>query len=302
MSNYLGEIFALATSLFWALTSTAFTLAGRRVGALVVNRVRLAIAAVCLTLVHLVAFGAIFPREATAEQFGWLAASAVIGLVLGDNLLFSAFTYIGARLSMLLMALTPVMSTLLAWVFLRESLLPLQIVAILITVGGIAWVVRERHAPTPQTASRTPRDYALGIACGVGGAAGQAIGLVFSKQGMSDGFSPLSASLIRLLVAAVVIWIIAAMQRQAGPSLRALRDREGLRYILAGALVGPVIGMTLSLAAVNYSQVGIASTLMALSPVLMLPLGYWFFQERITLRAILGTGVAMVGVAMLFLV
>ena len=299
MPHYLGEILALATSLFWALTSTFFTLAGQRVGSQVVNRARLAIAAVCLALIHLVAFGALVPHDATSERVGWLAASAVIGLVLGDGLLFYAFTQIGARLSMLLMALAPVIGTLLAWLFLGETLPLVEVSAILVTIAGIAWVVQERHAPTAKIVPRTPRAYLIGVLCGVGAATGQAAGLVLSKRGMVGGFPALSASLIRLSVAAVVIWIIAALQRQARPTLHALRDRLGLRYIIAGAIVGPVIGMTMSLAAVSLSHVGIASTLMALSPVLMLPLGYWLFQERITLRAVLGTGIAMMGVAML---
>ncbi len=310
MIPYLGEILALVTALFWAFTSIFFTFAGQRVGSRTVNRVRLLIAVPLLSLAHLIAEGSPLPLHAGAERWGWLGISALIGLVIGDGLLFYAFTAIGARLSMLLMALTPVISTLLAWLFLGERLLPRELLAIAITVSGIAWVVLERRqpagtpAPTPQPAPapREPpvRTYLIGVLAGIGGAVGQATGLVFSKQGMVGGFSPISSSFMRVLVATLAIWILAVLQGQFRRSFTALKDRRALQFITGGACVGPVLGMTLSLAAVQLSQVGIASTLMALSPVLLLPLARWLFKEQITLRAILGTGIAMVGVALIF--
>ncbi len=299
MENHLGEVFALTTALFWALTSIFFTLAGQLVGSQIVNRVRLLLAAAMLSLAHLITQGTLLPIGAEGFRWGWLGLSAVVGLVIGDGLLFYAFTQIGARLSMLLMALAPILGTIMAWIVLGEELLPSQLFAIVVTVGGIGWVVLERNAPAQD--DRTPKNYAVGVLCGAGAAFGQAAGLVLSKQGMIGDFPALSASLMRLTVAAVVIWAISLARRQAGPTLAGLRNRRARKTILLGTIVGPVVGMSLSLAAVQHSQVGIASTLMALSPVLLLPLAHWIFNERVTFRAVLGTVVAMAGVAMLFL-
>jgi len=192
------------------------------------------------------------------------------------------------------------MGAMVAWLFLGETLRALEMLAIAVTLSGIAWVILERHVPQEQTPR--PRNYPLGVLCGVGAAAGQAVGLVLSKQGMVGDFSPVSASLIRLSSAALMIWLLALVQGEAGKTLVALRTPGALRWILGGVLVGPVLGMTLSLAAVQLTHVGIASTLMALSPIMLLPLARWIFHERITLRAVLGTAVAMIGVAMIFLV
>ncbi len=305
MGAYWGEVFALLTSLFWAGTSIFFTLAGREVGSQVVNRLRLLAATVCLSLIHWVLRGSLLPWAAEPARWGWLTVSAVVGLVIGDGLLFYAFTQIGARLSMLLMALTPVIGTFLAWLFLGETLTWLELLAVTITIGGIAWVILERAPANKRRATlaeaETPRQFIVGILCGVGGAAAQAAGLVLSKQGMEGGFFPLSASLMRVVTATLVIWALAALQREARTTVSALRKQPARTFILAGALIGPVIGMSLSLAAVQLSHVGIASTLMALSPVLLLPLGHWIFQDRVTLRAVLGTVVAMFGVALIFL-
>jgi drug/metabolite transporter (DMT)-like permease len=98
----------------------------------------------------------------------------------------------------------------------------------------------------------------------------------------------------------VVIWLWALIQGQLRPTIEGLRIRQARWAILVGTVAGPFIGMTLSLAAVQLAHVGIASTLMALSPVFLLPLAHWIFKDRITQRAIVGTVVAMVGVAVIF--
>lgn len=299
MNASLGNIVALVTAALWSGTSILFTLASQRVGSQVVNRGRLLLAVGFLLLAHWLTLGTPIPLHAGLDRWGWLGLSAVVGLVIGDGLLFYAFTQIGPRLSMLLMALVPVMSTVLAWLWLGEMLRPLELLAIVITIGGIAWVVLERS--TSAVEEERPRRYGVGVLCGVGAALGQAVGLVLSKTGMAGGFPPLSASLIRLITAAAAIWLLAVFQGELRSTLAGLRDRRALTLILGGALGGPAIGMSLSLVAVQLSAVGIASTLMALSPVLLLPLAYWVFHERITLRAVLGTALAMLGVAMIFL-
>ena len=298
MQAYLGEIAALATAVCWAATSLFFTIAGKRVGSQLVNRVRLLLAAFFLAITHLLWQGEVLPIHAEPFRWGWLGLSAISGLVLGDAMLFQAFVLIGARLSMLLMTLVPVISTLLAWVFLGETLSLLEIGAVVGTVSSVAWVVSEQR--NSSSVDSNPRSHVIGVLCGIGGASGQALGLILSKRGMAGGFPALSASLMRLSVASVVIWLWALIQGQLRPTVEGLRIGRTRWAILAGTVVGPFIGMTLSLAAVQLVPVGIASTLMALSPVILLPLSHWVFKERITPRAIFGTMVAMVGVAMIF--
>ena len=298
----IGELAALATSLLWALTSIFFTLAGTRVGSRIVNRVRLPMAAFLLGLFHLVIEGVYLPTNATPTQWFWLTLSALVGLVLGDGLLFYAFTQIGARLSMLLMALNPIIGTLLAWAILGERLSSVEIAAIIITIAGVSWVVLERTAAPPgQDSSVQHRNYIIGVLAGLGGATGQATGLVFSKMGMTGHLPPHSASLIRLLTASIIIWLATLARGEARRTVKAVRDQRSLIFIVGGALVGPTLGMTLSLVAVQFSEVGLASTLMALSPIMLLPLSHWIFGERISNRAIWGTIIAILGVSIIFL-
>ena len=298
MQAYLGEIAALSTAVCWAVTSLFFTIAGKRVGSQLVNRVRLPLAAFFLAIIHLLWQGQVLPVHAEPSRWGWLGLSAIGGLVLGDAMLFQAFVLIGTRLAMLLMTLVPVIGALLAWVFLGETLRPLEIVAIIVTVGSVAWVVSEQR--NSNSVDGNPRNYVIGVLYGIGGAFGQALGLILSKRGMVGDFPALSASLMRLTMASVVIWLWALLQGQLRPTIEGLRHKRARWAIVGGTVAGPFIGMTLSLAAVQLAPVGIASTLMSLSPVILLPLAHWIFKERITQRAIVGTVAALVGVAMIF--
>jgi drug/metabolite transporter (DMT)-like permease len=264
----------------------------------VVNRIRLVMAVFFLTATHLVLEGTLLPLSVEPERWLWLGLSGIIGLVVGDAFLFQAFVLVGARLSMLIMSLVPVLSTLLAWLFLGERLNLTEIGAVGLTVGGIAWVVLERRNENTQA---DMRQYTLGILFGLGGAIGQAIGLITAKKGLEGDFSTLSGVLIRILVAMVVIWAIAAIQGRVRSSVLALRNQRAFLAITGGSLAGPFLGVWLSLIAIDLARVGIASTLMALAPVFILPVAHWWLKERMTWRAAGGTIVAMIGVTLIFL-
>lgn len=297
----MGEIAALATSFCWSLNSVQFTFAGRRVGSRVVNRVRLTLAVAFLSLSHLLLYGKLWPIQAELYRWGWLGLSGALGLIVGDGSLFQAFLLIGPRRSMMLMTLVPVISTLAAWIFLGEVLLPLEIMAILVTVGGVAWVVSERQAEN-ESIDRDPKDRALGVLLGLGGATGQALGLVFAKRGLVGDFPALSATVMRMTMAATVIWLGAVLRGRAALAWEALEDKQARFWLIGGAFVGPFIGVWLSLIAVRTAPVGIASTLMSLSPIILIPFDHWIFDESITVRSIVGTIVALMGTAIIFLV
>lgn len=299
----MGEIAGVVTALFWAFNSIQFTLAGRRVGSAVVNRTRLILAVLFLSLAHLVLYGNVWPIDVSTFRWTWLGLSGIIGLVVGDSLLFQSFVLIGPRRAMLLMTSAPVIGALLAWVWLGQRLEPVEIGAILITMAGIAWVVSERETRGPSQAGEEldARHYVLGVLLGLGGAFGQALGLVVARHGMGGDFPPLSAALIRMIVASAAIWLITLLARRAGATWRAFADRQALLLVISGAFVGPFLGVWLSMVAVQNAPVGVASTLMALSPILLVPLDHWIFHTSITLRSVLGTVVALVGTAILFL-
>jgi drug/metabolite transporter (DMT)-like permease len=266
---------------------------------MITNRVRLVIALLYLIVINLVLFGQPFPIGAGVDRWAWLALSGVIGLALGDMFLFSAYTLIGARLGMLMMSLAPVIGALAAWLAFGETLRPGQIIGIVVTLAGIAWVVLTRStAEAPR-----PAGHGRGLVFGVLAATGQALGLVLSKQGMTGDMSPFAGNAIRMLAATMAFWAITLIQGQAGTTIEAVRlHPAALKLMALGALVGPVLGVSASLLAVQYAEIGVASTLMALPPVFLLPISYLVFKERFGWQTVAGTCVALIGVGLLFLV
>ncbi len=301
----MGELAALATAFCWSLNSIQFTLAGQRVGAQVVNRARLLLAVLFLSLTHWLVYGQVWPLQAEPFRWGWLGLSGMIGLILGDSSLFQAFLLIGPRRAMLLMTLVPVISALLAWGWFGETLQPVEVGAVLLTIGGIAWVIAERRPPSGTEAGDSEdenrRRTLLGVLLGMGGAMGQALGLVVAKRGLSGNFPPLSATLIRMVIAAGLLWLLTLARGQGRTTYHALKDRKALIPIIGGTLMGPFIGVWLSMIAVQHAPVGLASTLMALSPILVIPLEHWVFHEPVSPRAIIGTVVALTGAGLILM-
>lgn len=295
----MGELAALGTAVLWTFTSIVFSIAGHEIGPLIVNRIRLVMAVIFLALTHLIMQGSLVPLNAEPGRWLWLGISGIIGLMIGDACLFQALVLIGPRLSTLVMAVVPVISTFLAWLFLGEVLTLPEIIAVMITIAGIAWVVMERGE---RTVTAGKKGYRLGILYALGGALGQAGGLITAKYGLQGDFPVLSGVLIRMIVAMVAMWILAVLQKEVGQTLQATRNRRGMIATAAGSFGGPFLGVWLSLVAVTASRIGIASTLMALSPVLILPISHWVMKERVSRRAVFGTVAALAGVALIFMV
>ncbi|HMD89534.1 MAG TPA: DMT family transporter [Anaerolineaceae bacterium] len=298
-NQMIGEIAAIVTAICWALSSIFFTRAGEQVGSVVVNRMRLLFAVILLITAHFFLQGQVIPLNAGLDRWFWLGISGIVGLIIGDACLLQAYVLIGARIATLIMAVVPVISALLAWIFLDERLSIIEISGICLAVAGISIVILERSNPDNQPVNQ--RRYVLGILCAFGGALGQAGGLILAKKGLYNNFPALSGVVIRMLVAMSALWIGTFFLKQAGPTLQVvLEKRTALKYIIFGSVVGPFIGVWMSLVAIQNTYVGLASTLMALTPIVMLPIVRWVFKEQVSQRAVIGTLVSIIGVAIIY--
>jgi drug/metabolite transporter (DMT)-like permease len=292
-----GELAALGTAACWAVTSMAFESAGRRVGSLAVNLIRLALALAPLTLFCALHRGRALPLDASLHAWLWLSASGLVGFTFGDLCLFRAFVVVGARISVLLMTLVPPFTALLGLAILGERLSVLDWAGMALTVAGVTWVVRERTPDVEGTLRDLPRS---GILLGIGGAFGQALGLVMSKEGMGD-FHPIAATQIRVAAGIVGFAVLFVFIGWWPRVLAALTDRTAMARTSLGAFFGPFLGVSLSLVAVQYTEAGVAATLMALVPVMIIPLTVYVRKERVTPRSVIGAAVAVGGAALLFL-
>jgi drug/metabolite transporter (DMT)-like permease len=302
-SNPLGLAAGLGTAVCWAFSSAFFTFAGRRVGSVFVNRARLALAVVLTAITHAIIVGGLFPMHAEPYRYGWLALSGIIGLVIGDSFLFQSYVLVGARLGVLLLSLSPIFSAVLSGLILGETLRPVELAGMMLALSGVCWVVLERGAQKGSGERAVPeRDYFLGLLFGVGAAFCQSLNFVVAKKGIAGDFPALSGVLIRMTAATIVMWAIAAFQGQVGKTIRSVNSDAGVRRaVISGTVVGPFIGIWLSFIAVQTTRVGIASTLIAMTPIASLPVVRFYFHERVSPRALLGTFVAMAGVAVMIL-
>jgi drug/metabolite transporter (DMT)-like permease len=294
--SHAGELAAVATALCWTVTALAFESAGKRIGALALNMLRLALGLLLLTVYCGITRGMILPLDATQHAWIWLSVSGVVGLTLGDLCLFRAFVLIGARLSMLIMALVPPITALLGWLMLSENLVFRELAGMVLTVGGVAWVVGER-----KSSGEAPSSARVGgVVLAVCGAIGQALGLVLSKVGMGS-YDPFAATQIRA-IAGLIGFVVLFTFIGGWPKIAAaVRDRGAMGRTSIGAFFGPFLGVSLSLLAVQLTQAGVAATLMSLVPILIIPPAVVLFKEAVTTRAVVGSVVAVAGGALLFL-
>lgn len=293
---FLGEISALITALLWAFTSIIFTEASLRIGSVQLNINRLIAALTFLTITVFV-FGLNYILS--AEQYAFLAVSGIVGLAIGDGFLFKSFQTIGARFSMLIMALVPGITAILGYFFLHESLSLQTVIGMIVTVGGVSIVVLEKNNGNNARFKITK----IGFFYGFMGAVCQAGGLILAKEAFNVGeINGFVATFIRIFTSVLVMLpFLLIIGRYKNPVRLYRHDLKSLALTIAGSIVGPFLGITFSLIAISNTKVGIASTLMATTPILLLPIIKILYKEKIPTVGIIGAVLAVLGVAILFL-
>ncbi|HUQ07639.1 MAG TPA: DMT family transporter [Kofleriaceae bacterium] len=291
-----GELAALGTATCWTVSSLAFEAGARRIGSLSLNLARVILAFAWLTVLALVTRGLPFPSDATAAQWGWLGASGLVGIVLGDLCTFRAYVDIGARRTMVLSTAVPIFTAALAWIALGEQPSFAELAGMTVIVAGVMLAVSERGKTAGVI---VPRASVRGVVLGIGGSLGQAGGLLLSKQGMA-GYDAVPATQIRMIVGIAGFAVVLGAAGWLGRFATAVRDRRAMGATAFGALLGPCIGIALSLYAVTHAKAGVAASLMSLSPILVIPL-VLARGERVGWAGFLGAVLAVAGVAILAL-
>lgn len=308
---HLGEITSLVVAVSWTVTALFADKASHRLGSMTANLLRLSLAILFLGILLGVTVGKPYPAYASGEAWLWLSLSAVVGYVFGDWCLFNCYLSIGARFGQLFMTLAPPMAAIAGWAILGESLSWKSGLAMAVTLSGIAISILSK-GKGPRVQLTLPLK---GVLLGLGAGLGQGVGLVLSKVGMQHyaaaipadaprlmaDMLPFASTMIRAVVGAAGFLALMALQKDLPRLSSAVHDRIGMRYALIMTLFGPVLGVSLSLMAVQYTHAGIASTLMALTPVFILLPYALLYKQRISPRELLGVTLSMTGVALFFL-
>ncbi len=295
-STYTGELAALLVVVFWTITALSFEMATRRIGSLAVNVTRLVFALVYLSLYEWVARGLPFPTDASSHAWLWLTLSGLVGFVFGDYFLFHSYRLIGSRIAMLIMTFVPPVTAFLGWVVLGERMTLQHLLGMGLTVSGIAITIFAK----PNGQKLQLKYPVSGLLFAFFGVLGQAGGLVLSKYGMRD-YDPFASTQIRIIAGVVGFVLIIILTGKLGFVLKALRNRKALAGITLGSFFGPFLGVSFSLVAIQHTSTGIASTIMALVPILIIPPAAILFKQKIRLLDYIGAVVSFAGVVMFFM-
>lgn len=297
LESHLGELAALGTALCWTATSVSFELAGRKIGSLSVNLIRLVMAFFLIGIFTLFTRGMFLPLDASTDTWLWLSLSGLIGFVIGDLFLFQAFVEVGARISMLIMASSPPITAILGFIIMGEVLSVQEIIGMLITISGIATVILVRKSGNKKLELAHP---IKGLTYALLGSLGQSLGLILSKKGMGN-YNAFAATQIRIIFAIIGFSIVFTFLKKWPNIKTAIKNTDAMKKVSIGAFFGPFLGVSLSLIAIQFTTAGVASTLMGIVPVLIIAPSVIIFKEKISPKEIIGAIIAVVGVSLLFI-
>ncbi|MCC6371257.1 MAG: DMT family transporter [Bacteroidia bacterium] len=276
-------------------------------GAAALNQYRLLLAWIIITILFGV-FYSILPielfKKPVAYQYVFLGLSGIVGFTIGDYFSFTSFKLLGPKLGSLYTTVAPGAALFFGYLILGETMNVWGILGVFITIIGVIWLTLSRKDKVAAENAGFIRSK-KGIVFGVAGALCQGTGLVLSKVALNysggEHLATMHAVWIRLLFAFSAAFVVSFLSgRLVKNSVPVFTNQNnGLPYLVAGTVFGPVMGVTCSLLAIQSMPVAGAQTIFALLPIVVLPINYFYYKEKITIQAIMACAVAFAGVVLL---
>lgn len=326
---YTGELIAFAVAISWTATALFAEVASKRMGSLPLNVLRMLLSLTMLAVTLWLTTGVPYPSFTDGNTWLWMSLSGFVGYVLGDYCLFQSYVLMNSRFGQLFMTLASPSAAISAWIILGERMSPIAILGMIVTMTGIGMSILTRadEDSNHKVALSLPLK---GVLFAIGAGTGQGIGLVLSKVGMryyeqsiaSHGIAdmatyvcdgaivpvtlgmvmPFASTMIRAIIG--LIGFTAALylftKKSNDKMKHAISDGKAMRCAVAAAFFGPFVGVGLSLMATLYTSAGIAQTIMATTPVMIILPSWLLFHQRITLMQVVGACISVVGVALFF--
>ena len=307
--QYVGELISIGVAFSWTATALLSEFGSKRMGNLTLNLTRMVITLVFSCILFWAVGGNPLPADASTEAYLWMMLSGLVGYVIGDFCLFQCYIIIGSKFGQLFMTLAPITAAIMAWFTLGQEIRPTAILAMIVTLAGIAITVLGRGDNHHKLTLKLPLS---GVLFAIAAAVCQGVGLVLSKIGMdhyeatlttplAGWMLPFHANFFRCVAGTIGFVLLMALREGFAPLQRGVRDRKGMIAAVATTIFGPFVGVGASLLAVQYTAAGIASTLMALTPIIIILPAWWIFKQPITAKSILGAIISVIGVSLFFL-
>lgn len=288
----LGELACLGAALCWAVAVALFRKPIAAEGAISVNFAKNSIAALLFgaTAAFLGQLAGL--AAAPLAAVGALILSGLLGLTLGDSALFLAVQRLGAHRALLFQTLAPIFAALLSFLLTGELITALQSAGVVLVLAGVAVVVAPAGAEKAQ-----PLNWG-GMALAATSAFGQGAGIAFTKTAMTT-VPVLAASFVRQGSAVLGLMAVLALQRKLGHSLGIFGAWPRLKPIVLPAMMSAYLGFSLMMFGISRAPASVAAVLLAVTPVFSLFLDAMTGYGKLTWRGLLGTVVAVAGVAVL---
>jgi drug/metabolite transporter (DMT)-like permease len=295
----IGYISALAAALCWAVSSLLAIAPVRTLGAIPFNALRMTAVAILLGLWLIVSQRWHWPES---RVLWTLMASGFVGIFLGDTLLFVSMRVLGPRLAGLLFACNAPISFALGLWLLGESYYWLNLLGVAATTVGVFIAIASRTKNSGHQWEQSIGHVGLGLSAGLGAALCQSLGTLIVFETLRAGQDPVFATLIRVGVAVIFLFITLLVRRWYGTVLpyRAMTARMAAQTILSGVL-GMAVGMSLLLYAVKLAPLGIVAILSATTPVMVLPALWLTTGQRPSVSAFVSATIVFLGTAMIFI-
>ncbi|MCD6091768.1 MAG: DMT family transporter [Bacteroidales bacterium] len=297
IQSHFGEFAALLTAVFWTITALAFEGATRRVGPFAVNLIRLLFAFVFLSIMSYFSRGLAFPTDATSHIWLWLGLSGIVGFILGDYFLFASYPIIGSRMAMLMMTLAPPIAAFFGWLVMDEKMNLKGLVGMLLVISGIAIAIWSKPNGEKNPRLKFPL---RGLIFAFIGALGQGGGIVLSKYGMGQ-YNAFAATQVRVIVSIIGFAILITFLKRWKNVSSTFQNKIAMRGIILGSVFGPFLGVSFSLLAVQNTNTGVAATIMAIVPVLIIPPAVLLYKQKVSITEIIGAFLSVFGVALFFI-
>ncbi len=295
MTTHLAYLAALGAALCWACSGMIAITPVRQAGSFPFNYARMLLVFAMLLLALAVLRG--WP-VLTLEQWLRLTASGLIGILVGDTILYTSLGRLGPRRNSIIFATNAPMTAMLGYFWLGEALGWRAIAGVALVTAGVALAIafggRREDAHHWESVRG---DVRIGVAIGLTAALCHSIGTLIAKPVMAAGVDPVGASAVRVGVSALGLTIIAARR---GRAVFANFTPGTLALTAASGFLGVAVGMTLLLYGMGHGNTGVIATLSATTPVMVLPLLWLRTRQRPAAGAWWGALIASAGVALIF--
>jgi drug/metabolite transporter (DMT)-like permease len=293
VQSLMGESACLTAAFLWAVAVVLFRVPIAAWGARTANLVKCLLGTGLLALT-LPFFGGLASFSTTpGRDLAFIAVSGVVGLTIGDTLLFAAVGRLGAHRTLVLQTSAPVFAGLLA-VATGERLSLEQLIGAAVILCGVAVVV----GCGDHTANGVKEAAIVGIALALLAALCQGAGVVLAKEGL-DTLGAMPATLLRLAAGTAGLLVATAIGGGFGKLNNVFRDGRPMRRVIPATFLGTYLALLLMMVGVALAPATVAAVLLATSPIFGLVIEAIADRKRPTFLAVVGTIVAVVGVAIL---